>query len=181
MSAGGTRIALISDTHGPSRGPLPAACLARLRGADLIVHAGDHSDLATLGAVRGAGPPVVTVRGNVEEPGVRAALRDTAEVRAGGLLIGVVHDAGPEAGRLERLRLRFPGADVVVFGHSHIPMHRTGDDGFAIVNPGSPTDRRRQPRCTMAELVIGADGDLRVDFWAVDDPAGPLDPALVRR
>lgn len=175
------RVALVSDTHAPRRGPLPAACLERLRAADLIVHAGDHSDRASLELIRGLGAPVVAVRGNVEDAGLRAALPETAEVRAGDLVIGVVHDAGPEPGRVARLRHRFPGADVVVFGHSHIPLHRVGPGGFAIVNPGSPTDRRRQPRCTMAEIAVRAGAPPEVTFWAVDDPPGPLDPGLVRR
>ena len=172
------RVCLISDTHGPRRGPLPPACTARLAAADLIIHAGDLSDMATLGRVRGFGVPVVAVRGNVEEPAVRAALPATAEVRVEGLTIGVVHDAGPADGRLARLRNRFPGVDIVVFGHSHIPLLEEGD-GFAILNPGSPTDRRRQPRHTMAELEVRG-REWRASFMAVDEPAGPLDPALVR-
>ena len=116
-------IAVISDTHFPRRGPsLPPDCVARLRAADLIIHAGDWSDMAAVGLVRGMGPPVVGVHGNVEEPAVRAALPKTAEVEAAGLRIAVVHDAGPAAGRREALRKRFPGVDVVVFGHSHVPL-----------------------------------------------------------
>ncbi len=174
------RIAVISDTHLPGRGPvLPPACLARLRDADLIVHAGDWSDAATLALVRGIGP-LVGVHGNVEEPAVRAALPPTAEVDAPGLVLGVVHDAGPEAGRLERLRRRFPGVGAVVFGHSHIPLHETAPDGFFILNPGSPTDRRRAARHSMAEIVLEEGRAPAVRLWAVDDPAGPLDPRLVR-
>jgi putative phosphoesterase len=177
---GPVRIAVIADTHLPRRGPgLPPACLARLRAADLIVHAGDLSDLATLHLLRGLGPPVVAVRGNVEDREVRAALPETATVEAGGLLIGVVHDAGPERGRLLRMRRRFPEAGGVVFGHSHIPLHEAAADGFFILNPGSPTDRRRQSRHTMAEIAV-VDGRPEVSFLAVDDPAGALDPALVR-
>lgn len=175
------RVAVISDTHMPRRPGLPPACLERLRAADAIVHAGDWSDVDTLALVRGLGPPLVAVRGNVEEPGVRSALPATAELATPGARVGVVHDAGPEAGRLERLRRRFPGAGGVVFGHSHIPAHAVAGDGFFILNPGSPTDRRRQPRRSMAELELTEGGPPRVTFWAVDDPAGPLDPALVRR
>jgi len=176
------RVAVISDTHMPRRGTvLPSACLARLRAADLIVHAGDWSDAAALAMVRGIGPPLVAVRGNVEEPAVRAALPATAEVRAAGLGIGVVHDGGPEAGRLQRLRRRFPGAAGVVFGHSHIPLHQTAADGFFILNPGSPTDRRRAPRHSMAEIAIEDGRAPVVSFWAVDEPAGPLARDLVRR
>jgi putative phosphoesterase len=175
------RIAVISDTHmrGPGR-ELPPACLERLRAADLIVHAGDWSDTAALAAVRGIGPPLVTVRGNIEDPSVRALLADTAEVEADGLRIGVVHNGGPAAGRLERLRRRFPGAGAVVFGHSHVPLHQLAADGFFILNPGSPTDRRRSPRHTMAEIVTGPGRPPEVAFWAVDEPLGPLPPELVR-
>ncbi len=175
------RVAVISDTHMPGRGrSLPEACLTRLRQADLIVHAGDWSDMATLGLVRGIGPPVVAVHGNVEEPAVRAALPATAEVEIGGLRIGVVHNGGPEVGRLDRLRKRFPGVGGVIFGHSHIPLYEVAEDGFFILNPGSPTDRRRSPRHSVAEIVMAPDGRLEIAFWAVDEPAGPLAPGLVR-
>ncbi len=174
------RIAVISDTHLPRRGALPPGCLARLRAADAIVHAGDWSDAGTLAVVRSLGPPLVAVHGNVEEREVRAALPPAAEMEAAGLRIGVVHDAGPEAGRLERMRRRFPGAAGVVFGHSHIPLHQTAPDGFFILNPGSPTDRRRAPRHSMAELELRPGAPPRVAFWCVDAPEGPLDPALVR-
>jgi putative phosphoesterase len=178
--SGPVRIAVVSDTHLPRRGPgLPPACLARLRAADLIVHAGDLSDMATLMLLRALGPPVVAVRGNVEERAVLGALPETATVAAGGLAIGVVHDAGPERGRLLRLRRRFPEAGGVIFGHSHIPLHEAAGDGFFILNPGSPTDRRRQPRCTMAEIAV-VDGRPEVTFLAVDAPVGPLDPSSVR-
>jgi putative phosphoesterase len=175
------RVAVISDTHMPRHGiVLPPACLARLRAADLIVHAGDWSSADALAMVRGIGPPVVAVRGNVEEPAVRAALPATAEAEVAGLRIGVVHDAGPEAGRLERLRRRFPGAAGVVFGHSHIPLLATAPDGFFVLNPGSPTDRRRAPRHTMAEIVVEPGRAPVVALHAVDEPAGPLAPELVR-
>lgn len=175
------RVAVISDTHMPGRGRmLPEACLARLRAADLIVHAGDWSDMGAVGRVRGLGRPLVAVHGNVEEPPVRAALPATAEVEIGGLRIGVVHDAGPEAGRLERMRRRFPGCGLVVFGHSHIPLHETAADGFTILNPGSPTDRRRSPRHSMAEIVLAPGLPPAVAFWAVDQPPGPLAAELVR-
>ena len=175
------RVAVISDTHMPGRGRwLPGACLARLRQADLIVHAGDWSDMATLGLVRGIGPPVVAVHGNVEEPAVRAALPATAEVEIGGLRIGVVHNGGPEVGRLDRLRKRFPGVGGVIFGHSHIPLYEVAEDGFFILNPGSPTDRRRSPRHSMAEILVASGSRPVVVLCAVDEPAGPLPAELVR-
>ena len=180
--SGAVRVAVIADTHLPRRGPsLPPACVERLRGAGLIVHAGDLSDMGTLRMLRGLGPPVVAVRGNVEEREVRALLPETALVEAGGLRLGVVHDAGAAAGRLERMRRRFPGAAGVVFGHSHIPLLARAEDGFFILNPGSPTDRRRSPRHTMAEITLDPDGGPpSIVHLAVDDPAGPLDPGLVR-
>ncbi|HWD75839.1 MAG TPA: metallophosphoesterase family protein [Solirubrobacteraceae bacterium] len=149
-------IAIISDTHLPrgSRG-LPAACLRRLRTADLIVHAGDFSRPEVLEELRSLGD-VVAVRGNVDDAQLRALLPETAVIRAGDRRIAVIHDAGPAAHRLRRLRSRFPDADAVIFGHSHIPLHQRSGDGFQIFNPGSPTDRRRQPHHTMG--VCHADG-----------------------
>ena len=175
------RVAVISDTHMPGRGrALPQECVARLRRADLVVHAGDWSSMDALALVRGIGRPLVAVHGNVDEPAVRAALPATAEVEVAGLRIGVVHDAGPEAGRLERMRRRFPGAEGVVFGHSHIPLHEMADDGFFILNPGSPTDRRRSPRHSMAEILLAPDAPPAVSFHAVDDPPGLLPADMVR-
>lgn len=158
---------------------LPPACLAELEAADLIIHAGDLSDMATIDALRAIGPPLVAVRGNIEEPAVREALPATAEVEVNGLRIGVVHNGGPAAGRLDRMRRRFPAAGLVVFGHSHIPLLQRAGDGFTILNPGSPTDRRRRPRHTMAVVEVTADGRPEIAFLAVDEPPGPLDPALV--
>lgn len=150
-------IAIISDTHLP-RGSraLPEACLKRLRGADLIVHAGDFVTAELLEELRALGP-VVAVHGNVDNAAVRAALPATAVVPSGGHRLAVVHDAGPAAGRLRRMRARFADADAVVFGHSHIPLHEQAPGGFQIFNPGSPTDRRRQPRHTMGLCHAGAE------------------------
>jgi putative phosphoesterase len=173
-------VAVISDTHMPKRAAaLPDACLAALAGADLIIHAGDLSDMGTLQMVRAIGPPVVAVHGNIEEPAVRETLPATAEVEVNGVRIGVAHNGGPAAGRLDRMRKRFPGAGLVVFGHSHVPLLQRAADGFTILNPGSPTDRRRQPRHSMAVVEIAGDGRFEITFLAVDEPAGPLDPALV--
>ena len=92
---------------------------------------------------------VAAVHGNVDDAAVRDALPAERVVEAADARIGMVHDAGPARGRIERLRRRFDDCDAVVFGHSHIPLHETAADGFQIFNPGSPTDRRRQPRHTM--------------------------------
>jgi uncharacterized protein len=143
-------IAIISDTHLP-RGTraLPDACVERLRAADLIVHAGDFSQIEILEELKSLGP-VIGVYGNTDDALLRAALPESATIPVGdGLTLAVIHDAGPAQGRLRRLHVRFPGVDAVIFGHSHIPLHERAPDGFQIFNPGSPTDRRRQPRHTM--------------------------------
>jgi putative phosphoesterase len=176
------RIAILGDTHFPRRGSaLPAACRAHCRDADLIVHTGDLADMSALEAVRAIGPPVVAVNGNADDAAVRKALPATAEVALpGGRLLGVVHNGGAEAGRLERLRRRFPGCAAVVFGHSHIPLLAVADDGFLILNPGSATDRRRQPRHSMAVMDAPARGPLAVRFVDLDGDGADLDPDLVR-
>jgi putative phosphoesterase len=152
------RLAIISDTHLP-RGSrrLPDECLARLREADAILHAGDFTALAVLRELEALGPPVHAVHGNVDGPDLRALLPAARLVTAEGARIAMVHDAGPARGRLARMRARFPDADAAVFGHSHIPLHESAGD-FQIFNPGSPTDRRRQPVHTMgvAEARDGA-------------------------
>ena len=142
-------IAIISDTHLP-RGSrrLPEECVRRLREADHIVHAGDFTAVEVLEELRALGPRVSAVHGNVDSAELVRLLPTRNEVQLCGVRIGIVHDAGPAGGRLERLRAAFSRADAVVFGHSHIPLHaRT--TGFQIFNPGSPTDRRSQPEHTM--------------------------------
>jgi putative phosphoesterase len=124
-----------------------------LRTADLIVHAGDLMTMTVLRELRTYGE-VVAVHGNVDDPEVRAALPASAAVEAAGAMIAVTHDAGPAQGRLARMRRRFPEADAVVFGHSHIPLHDRAEDGFQIFNPGSPTERRRSPAHTMGVATV---------------------------
>jgi putative phosphoesterase len=148
------RLAVISDTHLPRGGrALPAACVERLRAADAILHAGDLMELSVLAELEALGPPVHAVRGNVDSAELQARLPLTRAVEVEGARIAMVHDSGPAEGRLNRLRRRFPEADAVVFGHSHIPLHEERD-GFAIFNPGSPTERRRAPRHTMGIATI---------------------------
>jgi uncharacterized protein len=147
-------VAIISDTHLP-RGAraLPAACLERLRDAQAILHAGDLIEVSVLAQLEALGPPVHAVRGNVDSAELQARLPLTRIVAVDGARIAMVHDGGPSAGRLERLRRRFPDADAVVFGHSHLPLLEERD-GFAIFNPGSPTERRRAPAHTMGIVTI---------------------------
>lgn len=142
-------IAIISDTHMP-RGAraLPAACTQHLRAAELILHAGDVSSASVLEQLSALGPPVLAVHGNVDEPLLVESLPAQLEAELDGTRLAMTHDAGPAKGRLARMRKRFPAADAVVFGHSHIPLHEA-DSSFQIFNPGSPTERRREPRHTM--------------------------------
>jgi putative phosphoesterase len=142
-------IAVISDTHLP-RGTrrIPEACLEHLRAADLILHGGDIATTEVLADIEAIGPPVHAVYGNVDSAELRDRLPESLTVDAAGARIAMVHDAGPATRRIDRMRKRFPDADAVVFGHSHIPLHEERD-GFQIFNPGSPTERRRQPRHTM--------------------------------
>jgi putative phosphoesterase len=140
-----TVVAVVSDTHSRR---LPEACLERLRAADLVLHAGDLSSAGDLADLEALGPPVHAVHGNVDSADLRARLPERRVVTVEGVRIGMVHDAGRAADRLARLRAAFPDCDAVVFGHSHIPLHEAAD-GLQIFNPGSPTDRRRQPVHTM--------------------------------
>jgi uncharacterized protein len=154
-------VAVISDTHMPrGRRRLPEECVARCAAADLILHGGDVMTATTLAEIELIGPPVLAVRGNVDDADLRRELPLERVVEAGGERIGMVHDAGPARGRLRRMRQRFPDAGAVVFGHSHIPLHEQ-QEGFQIFNPGSPTERRRQPAHTMGEARIE---DGRISF-----------------
>lgn len=163
-----TSLAVVSDTHMP-RGSrtLPAACIRRLAGAELILHAGDISTATTLAELELIGPPVLAVHGNVDDAEVRRLLPAERVVEAGGASIAMVHDAGPARGRLARMRARFPGADTVIFGHSHIPLHERAEDGLQIFNPGSPTERRRAPVHTMGLAHVQA-GEVRFELIDLD-------------
>jgi putative phosphoesterase len=134
-----------------------------MRASDLILHAGDFTYPEVLRDLEQLGPPVAAVHGNVDTYELREELPEARIVKADGAKIAIVHDAGPAAGRLERMRARFPEADAVVFGHSHIPLHEERD-GFQIFNPGSPTDKRRQPDFTMGMADVE---DGRVSFRLV--------------
>ena len=160
------QIAVISDTHLP-RGNrrLPEDCVARLKAADVIVHAGDLIRLSVLRELESYAP-VIAVHGNVDDAEVSEALPAVASLETGGTTIAVLHDAGPAKGRLGRMRRRFPEADAVIFGHSHLPLHEEARDGFQIFNPGSPTERRRAPRHTMGMASV-EDGRLRFELIAV--------------
>jgi putative phosphoesterase len=159
-------VAVISDTHMP-RGArrLPDACVAELQRADLIVHAGDFVVPEVLAELEAYGE-VVGVHGNVDSYELRGMLPAERVVELERARIAITHDPGPAAGRLARLRGRFPDADAVVFGHTHLPEHGE-QDGFQIFNPGSPTERRRAPGHTMGLARI-ADGAIRFELLSLD-------------
>ncbi len=162
-------IAIIADTHLPrGKRRLPEPCLARLRVADLILHAGDISTVGVLDELSTLGPTVLAVHGNVDELALRERLPAELEIELDGVSLAMTHDAGPAKGRVARLCRRFPRADAVVFGHSHIPLHEAdGEGSFQIFNPGSPTDRRRQPRHTMGVARI-EQGTIAFEHVALD-------------
>jgi uncharacterized protein len=154
------RVLVLSDTHAPRFWKrCPPAVAAYAGRADLILHAGDVCTPEVLDELS-AFAPVRVVLGNNDGSDVAAwGARETLELDLDGLRVGMIHDAGQKAGRLGRMRRRFPGCELVIFGHSHIPFD-VADDRLRILNPGSPTDKRRQPHRTLAELDL-ADGVLR--------------------
>ncbi|WP_262844317.1 metallophosphoesterase family protein [Sphaerisporangium corydalis] len=142
---------VLSDTHAPRRWKAcPPRVADHLRGADVILHAGDVCTGWVLDELA-AYAPVHAVKGNNDGPDVEAP--ETLELDLAGLRVAMIHDSGPATARWSRLRHRFPSADLVIFGHSHIPLDHT-QDGLRIFNPGSPTDRRRQPHGTLGLLHI---------------------------
>lgn len=175
------QLAIVSDTHMPKGArALPAACVARLRAADLILHAGDFVREEVLFELQAYGE-VVAVHGNVDEAPLRRELPAERIVELpGGVRIAMTHDAGPSQGRLQRMRLRFPDAHALVFGHSHLPLHETDPaSGFQLFNPGSPTERRRAPHHTMGVATV-SDGAVRFELIVLDEPgaarvSGPAD------
>jgi uncharacterized protein len=154
---------VIADTHLPLRASaLQEGLIPHLEWADLILHAGDLMDPTLLDELA-AYAPVRAVRGNLDPP--EARLPETVEFEFGGVRIAMIHDSGPKKGRRNRMRWRFPGARVVVFGHSHIPWLED-EEGFLMLNPGSPTDRRRQPEHTFA-LLWAENAEVRAEVLAL--------------
>lgn len=152
------RVVVIADTHLRRSWPnrrLPAAAEQVLATADVILHAGDITQAEHLDDLARYGP-VHAVLGN-NDPELMGVLPETLELELAGVHIAMIHDSGPTRGRERRLHERFPHADVVVFGHSHIPWNAPGEAGQLLFNPGSPTERRRQPHRTIGVLEL-ADG-----------------------
>lgn len=143
------RILLISDTHLPTRArDLPAEVWAAVDEADVVVHAGDWADVALLDRLEARARRLVGCWGNVDGPDLRTRLPEVAHVTVDGVRLTVTHDSGPAQGRERRMDARFPDTDVLVFGHSHIPWDSVSPRRMRLLNPGSPTDRRRQPTHT---------------------------------
>ncbi|MFF3287016.1 metallophosphoesterase family protein [Streptomyces sp. NPDC003023] len=151
------RLLLMSDTHVPARSrQLPARLMEQVQRADVVIHAGDWVDLATLDLIEARSSRLLAVYGNNDGPELRARLPEVALAELEGVRVGVVHETGPARGRERRCAERFPDLDVLVFGHSHIPWDTTCPAGPRLLNPGSPTDRRQQPHCTCMTARVSA-------------------------
>lgn len=143
------RLVLTADTHLPTRArDLPAALWSEIDRADVVVHAGDWVEPELLDALESRARRLIGVYGNNDGPRLRDRLPEIARADLAGLRLAVVHETGPRTGREERCAARFPDCDVLVFGHSHIPWDTETPSGLRLLNPGSPTDRRRQPYAT---------------------------------
>lgn len=177
MTAGaGTslRIAVLADTHMLAGGrDLPTRAWDVVRGADMVLHAGDVVDSDLLDRL-GNVAPTHAVLGN-NDRALTGSLPDTVELELAGVALAMVHDSGPSTGRAVRMQRRFPRALVVVFGHSHIPVDEWAPTGQLLFNPGSPMQRRRQPHHTMGELVLGDGQVLDHRIVRLD---GPLTPTV---
>ncbi len=166
-----TSLVLLADTHVPKRAPdLPPEAWEAVDAADLVIHAGDWVDVATLDALESRARRLVGVYGNNDGPALRARLPEVARVEVDGVSFAVIHETGPAARREERMAAAFPDVDVLVFGHSHIPWDTVAPGGLRLLNPGSPTDRRRQ---TVATFMTATVRDGRLD----DVRLVPIDPA----
>jgi uncharacterized protein len=156
-----TRLLIVADTHVPKRARDLAPTLWReIEAADVVVHAGDWVEASLLDAFEDRSQRLVAVWGNNDHGVLRERLPEVARVELDGLRFGAVHETGPTRGREERCSAAYDDLDVLVFGHSHIPWDTTTATGLRLLNPGSPTDRRRQPHCTYLTATAD-DGELR--------------------
>jgi putative phosphoesterase len=144
-----TRLLLLADTHVPKRArDLPAEVWRAVEEADVVVHAGDWVEVGLLDELEARSARLVACWGNNDHGELRDRLPEVARVEVEGVRLGVVHETGQAAGREERMSRAYADLDVLVFGHSHIPWDTVTSTGLRLLNPGSPTDRRRQPHCT---------------------------------
>jgi len=152
---------LLADTHVPKRAhDLAAQVWEAVDEADVVIHAGDWVEEALLDAIVARASRLVGVYGNNDGPELRRRLPEVARVELGGIRLAVVHETGAASGRERRCAAQYTDADVLVFGHSHIPWDTTAKSGLRLLNPGSPTDRRRQPACTYL-TAVAEDGRLQ--------------------
>ncbi len=162
MGSDALRLLLIADTHVPKRArELPEQVWDEVDRADVVLHAGDWVDVALLDAIEARARRLVGVYGNNDGPPLRRRLPEVARVELAGIRLAVVHETGSATGREQRCAAQYPDTDVLVFGHSHIPWDTVAPGGLRLLNPGSPTDRRRQPHCTY--LTADARGGELVD------------------
>ncbi|TDU83208.1 hypothetical protein EV138_5670 [Kribbella voronezhensis] len=151
------RLVLISDTHLPVRAKrLPDRVWDAIDQADVVIHAGDWVSVELLDELESRSRRLIGCWGNNDGPVLRARLPEVARASLDGLEVAVVHETGASRGREERCESAFPGVELLVFGHSHIPWDSTTPKGLRLLNPGSPTDRRRQPFCTYQTAEISA-------------------------
>ena len=149
------RLLLIADTHIPKRArDLPRRVWDEVAGADVVLHAGDWVDPSLLDALEAKAKRLIGCWGNNDGAELRRRLPERAHVTLGGLRFTVVHETGAATGREARMANAYPDTDVLVFGHSHIPWDTTAKTGLRLLNPGSPTDRRRQPFCTFMTVTV---------------------------
>ncbi|RWZ52020.1 metallophosphoesterase [Labedella phragmitis] len=161
-----TSVLLLADTHLPKRAKvLPDPVLRAIDDVDVVIHAGDWVDVATLDLLESRARRLVGVAGNNDGPDLRTRLPEIARLRLDGVDLAVVHETGSATGREKRMDVAFPDTDLLVFGHSHIPWNTTSTAGLRLLNPGSPTDRRRQPYATFMRVVLD---DGRVDSVSLE-------------
>lgn len=165
MTSSMMNVLIVADTHVPTRArDLPEQVWHEVERADVVVHAGDWVEVGLLDRMQQRAARLIGVYGNNDGPAVRARLPEVARVELAGLRLGVVHETGAARGREQRCARTYPDLDVLVFGHSHIPWDSVAPSGLRLLNPGSPTDRRRQPNCTYLTASINA-GTLHASTW----------------
>ncbi|MPV36947.1 YfcE family phosphodiesterase [Georgenia subflava] len=171
------RVLLLADTHLPVRArDLPTEVWNQVEAADLVIHAGDWVTAALLDELTARSRALLACWGNNDGPELRERLPEVARAVVAGVRVGVVHEIGASTGRERRMRAAYPDLDLLVFGHSHIPWD-TETDGLRLLNPGSPTDRRRQPHCTYLTATLRAG---RVDAVVLHE-LPPRTPRRIRR
>ncbi|WP_314192098.1 metallophosphoesterase [uncultured Arthrobacter sp.] len=159
------RLVFVADTHVPKRArALPEQVWAAVDDADVVFHAGDWVSTDLLDEFEQRSTRLIGVYGNNDGDGLRRRLPETVSVTLDGVRFSMIHETGQAKGREQRCEALFPDADVLVFGHSHIPWDTVAPGGLRLLNPGSPTDRRRQPVCTYMTAVVanGSLGDVQL-------------------